>query len=132
MLMTPQNVEWLKLFTPKSTKCRISLKIQKSVRHQGQSCHLDFKLLGICNYLTQNLTARNFLNWFILCMFPIKVARMVLIEARGGGGGYPLPQALSDSPANERWKNMSGLFVVSWIERIKLQYLGGFVFFLPN
>ena len=55
----------------------------------------------------------------------------MLIEARGGGG-YPLPQALSDSPANERWKNMSGLFVVSWIERIKLQYLGGFVFFLPN
>lgn len=46
--------------------------------------------------------------------------------------GYPLPQALSDSPVNERWKNMSGLFVVSWIERIKLQYLGGFVFFLPN
>lgn len=39
---------------------------------------------------------------------PIKVARMVLIEARGGGGGYPLPQALSDSPVNERWKNMSG------------------------
>ena len=63
---------------------------------------------------------------------PIKVARMVLIEARGGGGGYPLPQTLSDSPVNERWKNMSGLFVVSWIERIKLQYLGGFVFFLPN
>lgn len=38
---------------------------------------------------------------------PIKVARMVLIEARGRGG-YPLPQALSDSPVNERWKNMSG------------------------
>ena len=94
MLMTPQNVEWLKLFTPKSTKCRISLKIQKSVRHQGQSCHLDFKLLGICNYLTRNLTARNFLNWFILCMFPIKVARMVLIEARGGGGGIPCPRHL--------------------------------------
>ena len=51
---------------------------------------------------------------------------------RSRGGGYPLPQALSDSPVNERWKNMSGLFVVSWIERIKLQYLGGFVFFLPN
>ena len=51
---------------------------------------------------------------------------------RSQGEGYPLPQALSDSPVNERWKNMSGLFVVSWIERIKLQYLGGFVFFLPN
>ena len=44
-------------------------------------------------------------------MFPMKVARMVLIEARG----YPLPQAFSDSPVNERWKNMSGLFVVSWM-----------------
>ena len=37
-------------------------------------------------------------------------------RSQGGGGGYPLPQALSDSPVNERWKNMSGLFVVSWIE----------------
>lgn len=53
---------------------------------------------------------------------------MVLIEARE----HPLPQAFSDSPVNERWKNMSGLFVVSWIERIQLQYPGGFVFFLPN
>ena len=53
-------------------------------------------------------------------------------QVGGGWGGYPLPQALSDSPVNERWKKMSGLFVVSWIERIKLQYLGGFVFFLPN
>ena len=79
------------------------------MRHQGQSRHLNFKLNF--NYLTQNLTARNFLGWFILCMFPMKVARMVLIEARG----YPLPQAFSDSPVNERWKNMSGLFVVSWI-----------------
>lgn len=61
-------------------------------------------------------------------MFPMKVARMVLIEARE----HPLPQTFSDSPVNERWKNMSGLFVVSWIERIQLQYPGGFVFFLPN
>lgn len=61
-------------------------------------------------------------------MFPMKVARMVLIEVRG----HPLSHAFSESPVNERWKNMSGLFVVSWIERIQLQYPGGFVFLVPN
>ena len=94
--------------TPPKSTCIISWKsqnpwdIEEHLKEkntaQDQSCHLDFKLLGICNYSTQNLTARNFLGSFILLMFPMKVAGIVLIEARGN----PLPPALSDSPVNER------------------------------